>query len=306
MRESARTALAWLRANAARYGLDPHLHRHTDVHLHVQAVEVPKEGASAGVTMAAALVSAFTGRPVRAGVAMSGEITLAGQVLPVGGIAAKVLAAHRAGLTRILLPQPNRKQVDEELGDELRRTVESRLCDAARRTAAARVAGPGRAPGRRGAAARTGFGGRTPAGPGGVSVATPEHAIGTHVPRTRRTAAAGPPCRPSPAGNPQSTKAAVSQRLAAACACGATSAASEPMQHRAGANRRHPHHASAAAGPARLPESARGSHGTREESDSGRQSTRADAAGQAKGGRTRQRSAILHPAPRRPSLTPRP
>ena len=124
MQESARTALAWLRANAARYGLDPDLHRHTDVHLHVQSAAVPKEGASAGVTMAVALVSAFTGRPLRAGVAMSGEITLAGQVLPVGGIAAKVLAAHRGGLARILLPQPNRKQVDEELGDELRRAVE--------------------------------------------------------------------------------------------------------------------------------------------------------------------------------------
>ena len=104
--------------------LDPDLHRDTDVHLHVQSAAVPKEGASAGVTMAAALVSAFTGRPLRAGVAMSGEITLAGQVLPVGGIAAKVLAAHRGGLARILLPQPNRKQVDEELGDELRRAVE--------------------------------------------------------------------------------------------------------------------------------------------------------------------------------------
>ena len=124
MQESARTALAWLRANAARYGLDPHFHRHTDVHLHVQSAEVPKEGASAGVTMAAALVSAATRRRVRAGVAMSGEITLAGQVLGVGGIAAKVLAAHRGGLARILLPQPNRKQVDEELGDELRRAVE--------------------------------------------------------------------------------------------------------------------------------------------------------------------------------------
>ena len=95
MRESARTALAWLRANAARYGLDPAFQRDTDVHLHVQSAEVPKEGASAGVTMAAALVSAFTRRPVRTDVAMTGEITLGGQVLPVGGIAEKVLAAHR-------------------------------------------------------------------------------------------------------------------------------------------------------------------------------------------------------------------
>ena len=124
MQESARTALAWLRANAVRCGLDPDFHRHTDVHLHVQSAAVPKEGASAGATMAAALVSAFTGRPVRAGVAMSGEITLAGQVLGVAGIAAKVLAAHRGGLARILLPRPDRKQVDEELGDELRRAVE--------------------------------------------------------------------------------------------------------------------------------------------------------------------------------------
>ena len=100
----ARPGAARLRANAARYGLDPHLHRHTDVHLHVQSAKVPKEGASAGVTMAAALVSAATRRRVRAGVAMSGEITLAGQVLGVGGIAAKVLAAHRGGLARILLP----------------------------------------------------------------------------------------------------------------------------------------------------------------------------------------------------------
>ena len=87
MRESARTALSWRRANAARYGLDPDLHRDTDVHLHEQSAEVPKEGASAGVTMAAALVSAFTRRSVRTDVAMTGESTHGGQALPVGGIA---------------------------------------------------------------------------------------------------------------------------------------------------------------------------------------------------------------------------
>ena len=124
MRESARTALSWLRANAARYGLDPGFQRDTDVHLHVQSAEVPKEGASAGVTMAAALVSAFTRRPVRSDVAMTGEITLGGQVLPVGGIAEKVLAAHRGGLARVILPRRNRTQVDEDLGDSLRRAVE--------------------------------------------------------------------------------------------------------------------------------------------------------------------------------------
>ena len=93
-------------------------------HLHVQLAEVPKEGVSAGVTMAAALVSAFTRRPVRTDdVAMTGEITLDGQVLPAGGIAEKVLTAHRGGLRRVLLPRRNRKQVDADLGDDLRRVV---------------------------------------------------------------------------------------------------------------------------------------------------------------------------------------
>ena len=124
MQESARTALSWLRANARRYGLDPAIHRDTDVHVHVQAGAGPTEGASAGVTMAAALVSAFTGRPVRGDLAMTGEITLSGQVLPVGGIKEKVLAAHRCGLARVVLPRENRKQVDEDLGDDLRRAVE--------------------------------------------------------------------------------------------------------------------------------------------------------------------------------------
>ena len=123
MRESARTAQAWLRVNAARYGLDPDFQRDTDVHLHVQSAEIPKEGASAGVTMAAALVSAFTRRPVRADVAMTGEITLGGQVLPVGGIAEKVLAAHRGGLAHVILPRQNRTQVDSDLGDDLRHVV---------------------------------------------------------------------------------------------------------------------------------------------------------------------------------------
>ena len=124
MRESARTALAWLRANAACYALDPDFERDTDVHLHVHSAEVPKEGASAGVTMAAALVSTFTRRPVRTDVAMTGEITLGGQVLPVGGIAEKLLAAHRGGLARVILPRCNRRQVNEDLGDDLRRAVE--------------------------------------------------------------------------------------------------------------------------------------------------------------------------------------
>ena len=123
MRESARTALSWLRANAGRYGLAPAFHRDTDIHLHVQAGDVPKEGASAGVTMAAAMVSALTGRPLRGDVAMTGEIGLGGQVLPVGSIREKVLAAQRWGLARVILPRQNRKQVDEDVGDDLRRAV---------------------------------------------------------------------------------------------------------------------------------------------------------------------------------------
>ena len=82
-----------------------------------------KEGASAGVTMVAALVSAFTGRVVRGDLAMTGEITLGGQVLPVGAIKEKVLAAHRYGLARVVLPHQNKKQADEQLGDDLRRAI---------------------------------------------------------------------------------------------------------------------------------------------------------------------------------------
>ena len=122
MRESAHTALSWLRANAGRCGLDPAFHQRTDIHLHVQAAEVPKEGASAGVTMAAALVSALTGRPLQGDVAMTGEIGLGGQVLPVGGIREKVAAAQRCGLARVILPRGSRNQVDV-LGDDLRGAV---------------------------------------------------------------------------------------------------------------------------------------------------------------------------------------
>ena len=124
MRESAQVALSWLRTNAERFGIDPGFRQDTDVHLHVSG-EAPKEGASAGVTMAAALlVSACTGRPLRAGLAMTGEIALSGHVLPVGGIRDKVLAAHRCGRTRVILPEQNRQDVDEKLGADLPRALE--------------------------------------------------------------------------------------------------------------------------------------------------------------------------------------
>ncbi|MCY3818905.1 MAG: hypothetical protein OXH52_06010 [Gammaproteobacteria bacterium] len=108
MQESAQVALSWLRAHAERYGVDPAFPRDTDVHLHAQSSDVPKTGASAGVTMETAMVSAFTGRPVRAGLAMTGEITLSGHVLSVGAVRDKVLTAHRCGLTRVILPEGNR------------------------------------------------------------------------------------------------------------------------------------------------------------------------------------------------------
>ena len=123
MQESVQVALSWLRANAEWYGIDPAFRRDTDVHLHVHSGDVPKEGASAGITMVAALVSAFTGRVVRGDLAMTGEITLGGHVLPVGAIKEKVLAAHRYGLARVVLPHRNKKQVDEQLGDDLRLAV---------------------------------------------------------------------------------------------------------------------------------------------------------------------------------------
>ena len=124
MQESARVALSWVRANAGRYGIDPGLHRGADIHVHVQSRAARKDGASAGVTMVAAMVSALTGRVVRGDLTMTGEITLSGQVLPVAGIREKVLAAHRYGLASIILPQQNKRQVDEELGDDLRRAVD--------------------------------------------------------------------------------------------------------------------------------------------------------------------------------------
>ena len=121
MKESARIALSWFRANAARFGVDPQFYKDSEIHLHVPAGAIPKDGPSAGVTMVTALASALSGRPVRADLAMTGEITLSGRVLPVGGIKEKVLAARRAGLHTVILPRQNAKHVNEDLTEELRR-----------------------------------------------------------------------------------------------------------------------------------------------------------------------------------------
>jgi ATP-dependent Lon protease len=121
MKESARIALSWFRAHAANYGVDPLFYKDSEIHLHVPAGAIPKDGPSAGVTMVVALASALSGRPVRGNIAMTGEITLSGRVLPVGGIKEKVLAARRAGVHSVILPRQNEKHVQEDLTDELRR-----------------------------------------------------------------------------------------------------------------------------------------------------------------------------------------
>jgi ATP-dependent Lon protease len=113
MRESAMAALSWVRANATRLGIDAAAFAESDVHVHFPAGAIPKDGPSAGNALVSALVSLFTGRAVRADVAMTGEITLRGAVLPVGGIADKLLAAHRAGIRRIVLPERNAKDLVE-------------------------------------------------------------------------------------------------------------------------------------------------------------------------------------------------
>ena len=113
MKESARAALSWVRAHAEEFHLDPDFHKNLDIHIHVPEGAVPKDGPSAGVTMATALVSALTGRKVRQDVAMTGEITLRGRVLPIGGVKEKLLAAYRAGIKVILLPRENQKDLED-------------------------------------------------------------------------------------------------------------------------------------------------------------------------------------------------
>jgi ATP-dependent Lon protease len=123
MKESARAALSWFRAHAAAYGADPDFFKNAEIHLHVPSGAIPKDGPSAGVTIATALASELTRRPVRGDIAMTGEITLSGRVLPVGGIKEKVLAARRAGIREVILPRQNEKNVKEDLTEELRKNM---------------------------------------------------------------------------------------------------------------------------------------------------------------------------------------
>jgi ATP-dependent Lon protease len=119
MQESMQAALTWVRSNAGRLGLTEDFTKDIDLHIHVPAGAIPKDGPSAGVTMATVLASLLTDTPVRPLTAMTGEITLSGNVLPVGGIKEKVLAAKRAGVETIILPIDNRQDVEEDLTPEL-------------------------------------------------------------------------------------------------------------------------------------------------------------------------------------------
>jgi ATP-dependent Lon protease len=128
MQESAQAALSWVRAHTEQLGLDPNWFREHDIHLHVPAGAVPKDGPSAGITMATAIASLVRNQPVSEDVGMTGEITLTGQVLPIGGIREKTLAAQRAGLRRVILPRENEPDL-QELPKETKRELEFVLVD---------------------------------------------------------------------------------------------------------------------------------------------------------------------------------
>src|SRR5436309_1658430 len=124
MQESMQAALVWVRSHAADYDLDPEFFQSKDIHIHVPTGAIPKDGPSAGVTMVATLVSALTRRPLRPRLAMTGEITLSGQVLPIGGVKEKILAAKRAGVKDVILPGENEPNVREDLSKELLEGIE--------------------------------------------------------------------------------------------------------------------------------------------------------------------------------------
>jgi ATP-dependent Lon protease len=128
MRESARAALSWIRSHAADLGIEREVFEKHTLHIHVPAGATPKDGPSAGVTMATAMVSALTGIPVRKDVAMTGEITLRGRVLPIGGLKSKILAAHLAGAGMVILPRKNEKDL-RDIPEEIRKQVKLVLAD---------------------------------------------------------------------------------------------------------------------------------------------------------------------------------
>ncbi|HEX7430797.1 MAG TPA: endopeptidase La, partial [Candidatus Limnocylindrales bacterium] len=154
MRESARAGLSWIRAHAAQLGIKREVFERNTLHIHVPAGGIPKDGPSAGITMATAMVSAFTGIPVNKDVAMTGEITLRGRVLPIGGLKSKILAAHLSGAKIVILPHKNEKDL-RDIPDEIRKQIKLILVDnmdqvleaALRRKPAALKAEPAKAEG---------------------------------------------------------------------------------------------------------------------------------------------------------------
>jgi ATP-dependent Lon protease len=123
MQESAKAAQSYLWAHAEQYGIDPQVFHECGVHIHVPAGGIPKDGPSAGITAAVALASLYLKQPVRSDTAMTGEITLTGRVLPIGGVKEKVLAARRAGINRIVLPKANAKDL-RDLPEQVRKEME--------------------------------------------------------------------------------------------------------------------------------------------------------------------------------------
>ena len=128
MMESARIAHSYVRSQAVTLGIEAKRFEDTDIHLHVPAGAIPKDGPSAGLAMVLAMASIYTGRPVRSDMGLTGEVTLRGRVLPVGGIKIKVLAAHRAGLRTVILPRRNDRDLDE-LPHEVCREITVRLVE---------------------------------------------------------------------------------------------------------------------------------------------------------------------------------